>query len=129
MCIRDRRRLNLLFFEEDDECPRPSQYAHEQANSLLLNAWRLLQESGEEMPRPSISTDEDGGIYISWRKGAGSVMVLVPDAAESRGYIDEIVGDRPVERDVTAQALADCLTRFSAYMCAVQVHPWQPRRA
>jgi len=78
------RLLYLLQKEEDeDEQDFPTAYAYDTALTLLLDT--QLQMS--DLPRPSITADETGGIRLQWIGPERQVRLIVPADSSGREYV------------------------------------------
>ena len=106
-----KRLVALLEEDETDEYGvlQPSQYAFKSVMRLVVDAYEAM---GDSFPRASASTDEQGGIRLTWSKQApsGEVRLVCPSDASQQTYLYHELGDNyAVERDVTVSILVQWL--------------------
>ena len=106
-----KRLVALLEEDETDEYGilQPSQYAFKSAMRMVIDAYEAM---GDSFPRASASTDEKGGIRLTWSKQAPEreVRLVCPVDASQQTYLYHELGDNyAVERDVTVSMLVQWL--------------------
>lgn len=105
-----KRLIDLLEEDESDEYGilQPSQSAFKLAMRLIIEAYEAM---GDSFPRASASTDEQGGIRLTWSKLESECEVrLVCPANAEQPYLYHELGDiYTVERDITASILVQWL--------------------
>ncbi|MEH1979307.1 MAG: hypothetical protein V7L27_08575 [Nostoc sp.] len=106
-----KRLVALLEEDETDEYGilQPSQSAFKLAMRLVVDAYDTM---GDRFPKASVSTDEQGGIRLTWSKQPPEceVRLVCPASAEQQAYLYHELGDNyAVERDVTASILVQWL--------------------
>jgi hypothetical protein len=106
-----KRLVALLEEDETDEYGilQPSQPAFKLAMRLILDTYEVM---GDFFPRASTSTDEQGGIRLTWSKQSleREVRLVCPASAEQQAYLYyENGGNYGLERDVTASILVQWL--------------------
>ncbi|KYC43773.1 hypothetical protein WA1_00995 [Scytonema hofmannii PCC 7110] len=106
-----KRLVALLEEDETDEYGilQPSQSSFKLAMQLVMDAYEAM---GNRFPRASASTDEQGGIRLTWSKQSpeGEVRLVCPGTAEQQAYLYHEIGDNyAIERDVTASILVQWL--------------------
>lgn len=106
-----KRLVALLEEDETDDYGilQPSQSAFNLAMRLVIDAYEAM---GNTFPRASVSTDEQGGIRLTWSKQAidGEVRLVCPANANQKAYLyHELKDDYAVEHDVTAFILVQWL--------------------
>jgi hypothetical protein len=106
-----KRLIALLEEDETDEYGilQPSQSAFKLAMRLVVDAYEAM---GDRFPKASASTDEEGGIRLTWNKLSPEcqVRLVCPTSSEEQVYLYHELGDNyAVERDVTASVLVQWL--------------------
>ncbi len=106
-----KRLVALLEEDETDEYGilQPSQSAFKLAMRLVVGAYEAM---GDRFPKASASTDEEGGIRLTWNKLSPEcqVRLVCPASSEQQAYLYHELGDNyAVERDVTASVLVQWL--------------------
>ncbi|GAA6621821.1 hypothetical protein [Scytonema sp. NUACC26] len=106
-----KRLVALLEEDETDEYGvlQPSQHAFNLGMRLVLDAYEAMSD---RFPRASASTDEDGGIRLTWRKQSSEreVRLVCPGDANQQAYLYHEFGDNyAVVPDVTASTLVQWL--------------------
>lgn len=105
------RFCQLPYIEEDEDYTRPTQHAYASALRLVLQAGDLLPGA---FPPALLTTTEQGGINWYWRKPDFSVQLTVASAPAGKDYIYvRAEGQSVIEKDATAQNLADRLREFN----------------
>ena len=100
----------MLYFEEDEDFVRPTQYALNLTLSLLENANTELVARGILFPRGTSSTSDKGGIYVFWDVNSQSVQLEVPPCNGGVFYIHVTSpGKSLLNKNVSAKTLADAL--------------------
>ncbi|HEY9833199.1 MAG TPA: hypothetical protein V6D26_21785 [Stenomitos sp.] len=101
------RLQSLLEGEEDEDdygAAKPSVYAYGTALALVSEAARLMSN---RFARASASTDEKGGIRLTWTRPEAEVRLVCAHQSDKPTYIYHETGDEyGVERDVSASTLA-----------------------
>ncbi|GAB1540099.1 hypothetical protein NUACC21_27680 [Scytonema sp. NUACC21] len=106
-----KRLVALLEEDEMDEYGilQPSQAAFNLAMRLVVDTYEAM---GDRFPRASASTDEQGGIRLTWSKQPpeGELRLVCPPTAEHQAYLyHEMEDNYAVERDITASMLVQWL--------------------
>jgi hypothetical protein len=106
-----KRLLALLDEEETDEYGllQPSQSAFKLAIHFLVETYDVM---GERLPKASASTDEEGGIRLTWSRlePEREVRLICPARTDQQPYLyHELGNDYAVERDVTVSILMQWL--------------------
>ncbi|MBA3920728.1 MAG: hypothetical protein H0X31_03055 [Nostocaceae cyanobacterium] len=106
-----KRLVALLEEDETDEYGilQPSQSAFKLAMRLVIDTYEAM---GDRFPRASASTDEQGGIRLTWSKQSPEceIRLVCPADATQQAYLYHELGDNyAVERDVTASILVQWL--------------------
>jgi hypothetical protein len=106
-----KRLVALLEEDETDEYGilQPSQSAFKLAMRLVVDAYEAM---GDRFPKASASTDEEGGIRLTWNKLSPEcqVRLVCSASSEQHAYLYHELGDNyAVERDVTASVLVQWL--------------------
>ncbi|NJL11151.1 MAG: hypothetical protein HC908_16045 [Calothrix sp. SM1_7_51] len=106
-----KRLVALLEEDETDEYGilQPSQSAFKLAVRLVIDVYEAM---GDRFPKASASTDEEGGIRLTWNKLSleCQVRLVCPASSEQQAYLYHELGDNyAVERDVTASVLVQWL--------------------
>jgi len=106
-----KRILALLDEDETDEYGilQPSQSAFKLAMGLLLEAYEAM---GDDFPKASASTDEQGSIRVTWSNPLPEceVRLVCPARADEQVYLYHELGDTyAVEKNVTAPILVQWL--------------------
>ncbi|MGH9687725.1 MAG: hypothetical protein ACRD5K_11605 [Candidatus Acidiferrales bacterium] len=81
--------IDSLLASKEDEVP-PTDYAYEKARSVVESAYgrvRARMNVPEVIPRPSITTDDVGGIRFSWRANGKQVRANFGARDGLRSYI------------------------------------------
>jgi hypothetical protein len=106
-----KRLLALLEEDGEDEYGilKPTQTAFKLAMQLILEAYDAM---GEQFPRASVSTDEQGSIRLTWSKlePECEVRLLCPAHSDQAAYLYHELGTNyAVEREVSGSVLAHWL--------------------
>jgi hypothetical protein len=106
-----KRLIALLEEDETDDYGilQPSQPAFKVAMRFIVEAYELLEES---FPRASVSTDEKGGIRLTWSKlePECEVRLICPADRDREVCLYHELGDTyAVEQNVTPSALVEWL--------------------
>jgi hypothetical protein len=104
------RLVALLEADETDDYGvlRPTQSAFRSTMQLVIEAYDTL---GDRFTKASVSTDEEGGIRVTWSKAEGEVRLVCPGQVEQAAYIyHELGADYAVEREVTGAGLVHWLS-------------------
>lgn len=106
-----KRLIALLEEDETDEYGilQPSQSAFKLAMRFIVEAYEAM---GDSFPRASASTDEKGGIRLTWSKlePECEVRLVCPADAEQQVYLYHELGKTyAVEQSVTASNLVQWL--------------------
>ncbi|MBE9017995.1 hypothetical protein C7Y66_02965 [Chroococcidiopsis sp. CCALA 051] len=106
-----KRLIDLLEEDETDEYGilQPSQSAFKLAMRFVVEAYEAM---GDSFPRASASTDEKGGIRLTWSKlePECEVRLVCPADAEQQAYLYHELGDTyAVEQNVTTSILVQWL--------------------
>lgn len=106
-----KRLIDLLEEDETDEYGilQPSQSAFKLAMRFVVEAYEAI---GDRFPRASASTDEKGGIRLTWSKleSECEVRLVCPADAEKQAYLYHELGDTyAVEQNVTTSILVQWL--------------------
>lgn len=83
----------LLSRDEDEVAPTP--YAYEKARSIVESAYAEINKARgqkprgvpEIFPRPLVTTDDVGGIRLSWRAGSKHLTVNFGATAQRKSYV------------------------------------------
>jgi len=107
--------VELLELEDEDDYGvlKPTEYAYLTAMKLVLEAYKVL---GSDFPKASASTDDEGGIRLSWqsREKDCRVRVFCPSSPEKKAYIYHQKGDEyGCDYEVSAPALVSWLKWFN----------------
>jgi len=98
-------RISNLSRDEDEI--QPTDYALTTALTLVYEANQIL---GRVFARASVAVDEDGSIFIYWRKPERNIELKVPARKQGRHHIYHREGTSyAFERNVTASTLAKWL--------------------
>jgi hypothetical protein len=102
-----KRLVALLEEDETDEYGvlQPSQAAFKLAMRFVLEAYDAM---GDGFPKASASTDEQGGIRLTWSKldSDCEVRLICPAHHDQQAYLyHELGNDYAVEREVTVSVL------------------------
>jgi hypothetical protein len=103
------RLVALLEADETDDYGvlQPTQSAFRRTMQLVIEAYDTL---GDRFTKASVSTDEEGGIRVTWSKAEGEVRLVCPAQVEQAAYIyHELGADYAVEREVTGAVLVQWL--------------------
>jgi hypothetical protein len=91
----------LLSPNEDDGDPAATEHAYQSARAVVESAYGRLLASGraqaKELPAPTVTTDERGGIRLSWQRGDRHVRTSFAGAENLRSYL---YFESPAEHDV-----------------------------
>jgi hypothetical protein len=104
------RLVALLEADETDEYGvlQPTQSAFRRTMQLVIEAYDTL---GDRFTKASVSTDDEGGIRVTWSKAEGEVRLVCPAQVEQAVYIyHELGADYAVEPDVTGAGLVHWLS-------------------
>lgn len=106
-----KRLIALLEEDETDDYGilQPSQPAFKLAIRFIVEAYESL---GESFPRASVSTDEKGGIRLTWSKQEPEceVRLICPASNNQQVYLYHELGDTyAVEQSVTSSILVQWL--------------------
>ena len=106
-----KRLVALLEEEETDDYGilQPTPAAFKLAMGLVVEAYDVM---GDRFPKASASTDEQGGIRLTWSKVEPDcqVRLVCPAAANQTAYLYHESGDDyAVEREVTVSTLLQWL--------------------
>ncbi len=106
-----KRLVALLDEEEADEYGvlQPTRSAFNRTMRLIVEAYDAM---GDLFPQASASTDEQGGIRLTWSKIASEceVRLICPAQASKPAYLYHELGtDYAVEQDVTVATLVQWL--------------------
>ena len=106
-----KRLLALLEEDETDDYGilQPSQSAFKSAMRLVVEAYEIM---GDSFPRASASTDEQGGIRLTWSKlePESEVRLICPVDANQSIYLYHELGDTyAVENNLTTSILVQWL--------------------
>ncbi len=102
-----KRLLALLESEDEDDYGmlKPSNYAFKTVLNLVSEVYSLM---GSSFPRASVSTDEEGGIRLTWiqLEPEREVRLMCPFSPDKQAYIYHETNDEyAVESDVSASTL------------------------
>lgn len=111
LAITLKRLIALLEEDETDDYGilQPTQGAFKLAMEFVIEAYESL---GEAFPRASVSTDEEGGIRLTWSKlePECEVRLMCPPSIEREVYLYHELGDSyAVEHGATPSALVQWL--------------------
>jgi hypothetical protein len=91
----------LLSPNEDDGDPAATEHAYQSARAVVESAYgRLLAGEGSQvkkLPVPIVTTDERGGVRLSWQRGDRHVRTSFAAAEGLRSYL---YFESPAEHDV-----------------------------
>jgi hypothetical protein len=109
-----KRLVALLEEDETDEYGvlQPSQAAFKLAMRFVLEAYDAM---GDRFPKASASTDEQGGIRLTWSRldSDCEVRLICPAHNDQLAYLYHELGtDYAVEREVTVSVLLSWLEWF-----------------
>jgi hypothetical protein len=105
-------RLLQLSEEDADEEDQvfPTSYAYHAALALLLDTQRQIGD----LPRPSVTADETGGIRVQWIRPERQVRLVVPAEKGGRHYLYfETEKDYDLEDNPSPMRLAERLQWFA----------------
>jgi hypothetical protein len=110
------RLVALLEADETDEYGtlQPTQSAFKRTMQVVIEAYETL---GDQFQKASPSTDDQGGIRVTWSRFDvdGEVRLVCPAQADQAAYIyHELGSEYAVERDISGALLAQwlgCLNR------------------
>jgi hypothetical protein len=110
-----KRLIALLEEEEADDYGilQPSQPAFKRAMRFIVEAYEAI---GESFPRASVSTDEKGGIRLTWSKLEPECEIRLMCPAESNQEVclyHELGETYAVEQNVTPSDLVQWLRWFN----------------
>jgi hypothetical protein len=105
------RLVTLLEADETDEYGtlRPTQSAFKRTMQVLIEAYEAL---GDQFQKASTSTDDQGGIRVTWSRldVDGEVRLICPAQADQAPYIyHELGSEYAVEREISGAILAQWL--------------------
>ena len=106
------RLADLLFAEQEEGFPLPTQHAYQKTTYLLNTAHNYLQGS---FPRANVSVEEHGGVFVYWIKPSCTVQLTIPSSPEKLFSI-RVRKNGSTSRayqDVTGKRLAECLQAFN----------------
>ncbi|MEA5567259.1 hypothetical protein [Anabaena sp. UHCC 0399] len=106
-----KRLVALLEEDETDEYGilQPSQSAFKLAMRLVVDVYEIM---GDRFPKASASTDEQGGIRLTWSKQSPEceVRLICPATATQQATLyHELGDDYAIEPDVTSSVLVQWL--------------------
>lgn len=106
-----KRLIALLDEDETDDYGilQPTSAAFKLAMQWVVEAYDIM---GDAFPKASVSTDEQGGIRLTWSKVEPDcqVRLVCPAAANQPPYLyHELGDDYAVEREVTVSTLSQWL--------------------
>ncbi|MDD1438027.1 hypothetical protein MEN24_17050, partial [Dolichospermum sp. ST_sed10] len=110
------KRLVALLEEDDTDeygVLQPSQAAFKLAMGFIIEAYDVM---GDRFPKASASTDEQGGIRLTWSKlePECEVRLICPAHTDQQAYLyHELGNDYAVEREVTVSILLQWLEWLS----------------
>lgn len=99
-------RLQALLEEDDDDygVANPSNYAYGTALALISEAARLMDSP---FKRASASTDDRGGIRLTWSRPEAEVRLVCAYQSDKPTYLYHEVGNEyEVERDVSVSTVS-----------------------
>jgi hypothetical protein len=107
-----KRLVALLELDETDEYGilQPSQAAFKLAMQFVVETYDVM---GDRFPKASASTDEQGGIRLTWSKlePECEVRLICPAEADQKPYLyHELGDDYAVVREVTVGSLLQWLS-------------------
>ena len=107
-----KRLIALLEEDETDEYGilQPTQAAFKSAMQFVVEAYDAM---GDRFPKASVSTDEQGGIRLTWSRlePECEVRLICPAQNDRSAYLyHELDNDYAVEREVTVSSLLQWLT-------------------
>ena len=102
-----KRLVALLEEDETDEYGilQPSQTAFKLAMRFVVETYDFM---GDRFPKASVSTDDQGGIRLTWSKlePECEVRLMCPAHADQQAYLyHELGNDYAVEREVSVSVL------------------------
>jgi hypothetical protein len=105
------RLVALLEEDETDEYGQlqPTQSAFKRVMQLVVEAYDAI---GDRFQKASVSTDDQGGIRMTWSKPDADceVRLICPAQADQPAYIyHELASDYAVEQNVSGAVLAEWL--------------------
>jgi hypothetical protein len=93
--------IDGLMSPEDDEDPAATEHAYQSARAIVESAYgHLLEKEGQQaktLPAPIVTTDERGGIRVSWQHNDRHVRTSFAFAEGLRSYL---YFESPEEYDV-----------------------------
>jgi hypothetical protein len=100
-----KRILELLDLEEEDDYGilKPTEYAFKMAIQWVIEAYEIV---GSSFPRASSSTDEMGGIRLSWENTDKDcrIRIFCPSAPDKVAYVYHQKGDDYGSEDLVSAA-------------------------
>jgi hypothetical protein len=88
---------------EDDGDPAATEHAYQTARAVVESAYGLLfdgkEQRAKQLPIPTVTTDERGGVRLSWQRGDKYVRTSFAAAQGLRSYL---YFESPIEHDVEA---------------------------
>jgi hypothetical protein len=107
------KRLVALLLREDETDEygvlQPSQAAFKMAMNFVVEVYDVM---GDQFPKASAGTDEQGGIRLTWSKldSDGEVRLVCPAQVDQTAHIYHELGDEyAVERNVSVACLVQLL--------------------
>jgi hypothetical protein len=105
------RLVALLEVDEIDDYGQlqPTQWAFKRVMQFVVEAYDVI---GDRFQKASVSTDEQGGIRVTWSRldVDGEVRLVCPAQSDQAAYIyHELASDYAVEPDVSGAVLAEWL--------------------
>lgn len=100
--------IDLLLAGGEDEIT-PTEYAYEKARSIVESAYGRAEAKmriPEALPRPSITTDDVGGVRLSWRADARQLRANFGARQDLRSYIYFESGEEHDIEELSADNLA-----------------------
>lgn len=106
-----KRLVALLESEDEDDYGilKPTDYAFKTVLNLVSEAYSVM---GSNFPKASASTDEEGGIRLTWSQmePEREIRLICPSSPEQPAYIyHETSDDYAVEYDVSVPTLVSWL--------------------
>lgn len=93
----------LMLPNEDDGDPAATEHAYQSARAVIESAYGRLfagmEQRAKQLPAPVVTTDERGGVRISWQRGDRSVRTSFAAAEGLRSYL---YFESPTVHDVEA---------------------------